>query len=78
MPVEHSLDTCACKHARPCPINDGEHRWSGWPGAICLNCFDEDPMEICLADCKCTCHEEFWRSYAEYWEKLKKKPLDLL
>lgn len=26
------------------------HRWSGWPGAYCLNCFAEDPHEQCLAD----------------------------
>ena len=26
------------------------HHWSGWPGAICLKCHREDPMEIALAD----------------------------
>lgn len=26
------------------------HRWSGWPGAWCLDCGMEDPNEICLAD----------------------------
>jgi hypothetical protein len=26
-----------------------EHRWSGWPGAFCLNCGAEDPREIALA-----------------------------
>lgn len=26
------------------------HRWSGWPGAICLDCGIEDQLEICLAD----------------------------
>jgi len=26
------------------------HRWSGWPGAICLDCGSENPMEIALAD----------------------------
>jgi hypothetical protein len=26
------------------------HRWSGWPGAWCLDCGIEDPREICLAD----------------------------
>ena len=25
------------------------HRWSGWPGAICLYCGQEDPMELELA-----------------------------
>lgn len=27
-----------------------EHKWSGWPGAFCLNCGAEDPLEIALAD----------------------------
>ena len=27
------------------------HRWSGWPGAICHYCGQEDPMELCLAFC---------------------------
>lgn len=27
-----------------------DHDWSGWPGAICLNCGSEDPLEIALAD----------------------------
>jgi hypothetical protein len=26
------------------------HRWSGWPGAWCLDCGAEDPYELCLAD----------------------------
>ena len=26
------------------------HRWSGWPGAWCLDCGCEDPAEIALAD----------------------------
>ena len=26
------------------------HRWSGWPGAWCLDCGKEDPMERILAD----------------------------
>lgn len=26
------------------------HRWSGWPGAWCLDCGIEDPVEIALAD----------------------------
>lgn len=27
-----------------------QHRWSGWPGAWCLDCGREDPMETALAD----------------------------
>lgn len=29
---------------------DNHHRWSGWPGAYCLDCGAEDPIEIALAD----------------------------
>lgn len=25
------------------------HRWSGWPGAFCLDCGSDDPMENALA-----------------------------
>ena len=28
------------------------HHWSGWPGACCLDCGCEDPLEIALADNK--------------------------
>lgn len=27
-----------------------DHRWSGWPGAWCLDCGQEDKRELCLAD----------------------------
>lgn len=27
-----------------------EHRWSGWPGAWCLDCGCDDPREIALAN----------------------------
>ena len=30
------------------------HRWSGWPGAWCLDCGTEDPIEMALAD-NCPC-----------------------
>lgn len=26
------------------------HRWSGWPGAWCLDCGIEDQMEACIAN----------------------------
>lgn len=28
-----------------------EHRWSGWPGAWCLDCGIADPREECLIEC---------------------------
>lgn len=30
-----------------------EHRWSGWPGAWCLDCGCEDPREIALTEGQC-------------------------
>lgn len=27
-----------------------DHRWSGWPGAWCLDCGAEDQNELALAD----------------------------
>jgi len=26
-----------------------QHRWSGWPGAVCLDCGCEDPVETAFA-----------------------------
>jgi hypothetical protein len=31
-----------------------EHRWSGWPGAWCLDCGAADPREDALAEGNCT------------------------
>lgn len=31
------------------------HRWSGWPGAICLDCGIEDEREACIATPECRC-----------------------
>ena len=30
--------------------NWSTHKWSGWPGAVCLNCGIDDPAEQALAD----------------------------
>jgi hypothetical protein len=27
-----------------------DHRWSGWPGAWCLDCGVHDPAEACMAE----------------------------
>ena len=32
-----------------------DHNWSGWPGAWCLRCGVEDPIEACLTAGGCTC-----------------------
>lgn len=69
--AEHS-EGCWQKHKRPCPSNKtlaneapDEHWWSGWPGAYCMKCGDDDMNEACLAGCDCKCHEAFWKEYGE-------------
>ena len=41
-----------------------EHRWSGWPGAYCLDCHTGDPAEAALAhdciDATCSYCGEGW------------------
>lgn len=69
--TEH-IKSCAQLEKRPCPTNrslhgenHGEHWWSGWPGAYCMKCGDEDKDEICIGSvCKCPCHDELWEKYA--------------
>lgn len=39
----------------------GYHRWSGWPGAYCMYCGAEDPMELALAD-------NWFEPYTEIWD----------
>lgn len=34
-------------------VTNTSHRWSGWPGAWCLDCGREDPTELCAIE-----HEE--------------------
>ena len=65
------IPSCALLELRPCPTTyslhgekPGEHWWSGWPGAYCLKCFEEDKFEVCIGMvCKCPCHDEFWKGY---------------
>lgn len=30
-------------------MNQDDHRWSGWPGAWCVDCGIGDPAELCMA-----------------------------
>lgn len=32
-----------------------DHRWSGWPGAWCLDCGAQDEREVCVATCDWVC-----------------------
>jgi hypothetical protein len=34
----------------PVEVDRDDHRWSGWPGAWCLDCGAEDARELCIAD----------------------------
>lgn len=64
---EHSDPACAQLEKRICPSflsvhgePAGQHWWSGWPGAWCIKCHDEDKDEVCLAGCGCSCHAVFY------------------
>lgn len=50
------------------------HRWSGWPGAFCLDCFQEDGMEIAVADNAYDPYEGTWRSPEDQAYYLKNWP----
>tara|TARA_Y100000310_G_scaffold341791_1_gene442146 strand:+ start:200 stop:427 length:228 start_codon:yes stop_codon:yes gene_type:complete len=49
------------------------HQWSGWPGAFCLLCRQEDPVEQCLGGCTCECHIKFWQDAEEDLKRLAAK-----
>lgn len=42
------------------------HHWSGWPGAYCLDCGCDDPLENALADNK---EEEIIQNMKEHANK---------
>lgn len=57
------------KLARPVPVTGpmkpttpSVHRWSGWPGAFCLNCGQEDGMELAIGSGDYDPYTEKWRS----------------
>jgi len=70
------ITTCHCGLDLFCPTpgslhgeGSGNHWWSGWPGAYCMKCHQEDPRELCLADsCKCHCHDEVWELLEQQYE----------
>ena len=70
--VKEHLETCVCKDSSVfvCQVTKQAHRWSGWPGAYCLDCNCEDPSEQCITDCKCPCHNEFWKDYEKACEAI--------
>lgn len=42
------------------------HRFSGWPGAYCLDCGSEDPYEIAIAD-------DWYEPYGDIWDSPQHK-----
>lgn len=65
--MDHSIG-CAIPENRPCL--GAEHQWSGWPGAVCLKCGQEDKNEICVGNnCTCSCHDEMWAAYEKQEER---------
>lgn len=60
---EH-IETCAVAMIKPCRVSGRDHRWSGWPGAYCLDCFADDDMEFCIGTvCRCPCHDQLWKDF---------------
>jgi len=39
-----------------------DHHWSGWPGAYCLHCGHEDPMEYAIANDLFDPYTDKWKS----------------
>lgn len=31
-------------------LKESRHRFAGWPGAFCLDCFADDQIEICIGE----------------------------
>lgn len=52
------------------------HRYSGWPGAWCLDCGQDDPFEKAIADGDYDPYTESWRDEATRlkWEPLLQRP----
>ena len=66
------IPSCAQLEKRPCQAGislhgekEHEHWWTGWPGAMCMKCGDEDKDEVCIGGCECPCHDAFWKEYEE-------------
>ena len=63
--TEHAQRCYQPQHA-PCRNEPtGQHRWSGWPGAYCLLCGAADLNELCLANCRCVCHDAWHDEFAK-------------
>ena len=45
-----------------------KHRWSGWPGAYCLDCGSEDPSENAMAMGWLECYPDENGNHIEKWD----------
>ncbi len=50
---------------------NNSHHWSGWPGAYCMKCGTEDPMEIAVADGDYDPYEDKWASEEKHEVAMK-------
>jgi hypothetical protein len=46
------------------------HRWSGWPGAFCLRCGIEDPLETLIAIEVINPPDEGYTDFMLYYEAI--------
>jgi hypothetical protein len=58
--IDHGDDADATVGTRP------DHRWSGSPGALCLDCGVPDRREICLMG-GCDCGAHVFDAWARRW-----------
>lgn len=80
--INNHIETCAQLEKEPCislislhgePI--GQHFFSGWPGAYCLKCLEEDKDEICISTvCECPCHDSFWAEFKQQFNDREPSP----
>ena len=52
-----------------------EHKWSGWPGAVCLVCGSEDPLENAIAMEWYECYPDEIGGVVERWDTEEHKKI---
>lgn len=64
--LDDQVKICGINEAHEIELTDEEpeekqpsgHRWSGWPGAWCLDCGMKDPTEYCQANHEQPCNRD--------------------
>ena len=49
----------------------GTHKWNGWPGACCMKCGIDDPIEFAIGTCYNPCNNSWDTSHPQYEEAKK-------